>query len=118
MMNHRPAVQKQVAALSSWSIENMPSSLTTIEVLEQYLEGKQATVLANQFLYYAQGYPRMRVAPDVTVVYVAPSGQDNYKMWEEGQVPSVVFEMTSASTQEQDRVTQESLYDRKIQSNY
>jgi hypothetical protein len=113
MMNHRPAVQKQVAALDS------PLFLTTLEVLKQYLEGQQATILANQFLYYAQGLPKLRVAPDVMVIYdVAPGGRDNYKIWEEGQVPSVVFEMTSASTQEQDRVTQESLYDRKIQSNY
>jgi Uma2 family endonuclease len=84
--------------------------ITTLEVLKQYLEGQQATVLANQFLYYAQGYPKMRVAPDVMVIYdVEPGGRDNYKMWEEGQTPSVVFEMTSASTQEQDKVTKKSL---------
>jgi Uma2 family endonuclease len=86
--------------------------ITTLEVLKQYLEGQQATVLANQFLYYAQGYPKMRVAPDVMVIYdVEPGGRDNYKMWEEGQTPSVVFEMTSASTQEQDKVTKKSLYE-------
>jgi Uma2 family endonuclease len=86
--------------------------LTTLEVLKQYLEGQQATVLANQFLYYAQGFPKMRVAPDVMVIYgVAPGGRDNYKVWEEGQAPSVVFEMTSTSTQEQDKVTKKSLYE-------
>jgi Uma2 family endonuclease len=86
--------------------------VTTLEVLKQYLEGQQVTVLANQFLYYAQGYPKLRVAPDVMVIYdVAPGGRDNYKMWEEGQTPSVVFEMTSASTQEQDKVTKKSFYE-------
>ncbi len=86
--------------------------LTTLEVLKQYLEGQQATVLANQFLYYAEGFPEMWVAPDVMVIYdVAPGGRDNYKMWEEGQAPSVVFEITSASTQEQDKVTKKSLYE-------
>jgi Putative restriction endonuclease len=86
--------------------------ITTLEVLKQYLEGQQVTVLANQFLYYAQGYPKLRVAPDVMVIYdVAPGGRDNYKMWEEGQTPSVVFEMTSASTQEQDKVTKKSFYE-------
>jgi Uma2 family endonuclease len=86
--------------------------LTTLEVLKQYLEGQQATVLANQFLYYAQGFPKLRVAPDVMVVHdVAPGGRDNYKMWEEGQAPSVVFEMTSASTREQDKITKKSLYE-------
>jgi hypothetical protein len=55
--------------------------LTTLEVLKQYLEGQQATVLANQFLYYAQGFPKLRVAPDVMVIHnVAPGGRDSYKM--------------------------------------
>ena len=31
-----------------------------LEMLRQYLTGRQATVLGNQFLYYAQGLPRMR----------------------------------------------------------
>ena len=29
--------------------------LITLEVLRQYLAGQRATVLSNQFLYYAQG---------------------------------------------------------------
>lgn len=32
-----------------------------LEMLRQYLTGRQATVLGNQFLYYAQGFPRMRI---------------------------------------------------------
>jgi hypothetical protein len=38
--------------------------LMTIELLRMYLEGQQATVLGNQFLYYSQGYPKLRTAPD------------------------------------------------------
>jgi hypothetical protein len=42
----------------------------------------------------------MRVAPDVMVIFeVAAGGRDNYKIWEEGQVPAVIFEITSKSTQ-------------------
>lgn len=86
--------------------------LTVLEVLRQYLEGRQATVLANQFLYYAQGFPKLRVAPDVMVIFdVAPGGRDNYKIWQEGQVPSVIFEMTSASTRDQDQVFKKTLYE-------
>lgn len=33
--------------------------LVTLEVLRQYVEGQRATVLANQFLYYSQGMPRL-----------------------------------------------------------
>ncbi|MTJ52337.1 Uma2 family endonuclease [Anabaena sp. UHCC 0253] len=86
--------------------------LTTLEVLKQYLAGKQATVLANQFLYYAQGFPKLRVAPDVMVIFdVPPGGRDNYKVWEEGQVPQVVLEMTSAGTQKQDQEQKKLLYE-------
>jgi Uma2 family endonuclease len=85
--------------------------LITLEVLRQYLVGQRATVLSNQFLYYAQGFPRLRVAPDVMVIFdVEPGGRDNYKIWEEGQTPAVVFEMTSAGTQEQDQSFKKTLY--------
>lgn len=84
---------------------------TTLEVLRQYLEGQQATVLANQFLYYAPGVPTARVAPDVMVIFgVEPRGRDNYKTWEEGQVPAVIFEITSAGTQNRDRGDKMTLY--------
>ena len=86
--------------------------LVTLEVLTQYLAGQQSTVLSNQFLYYSQGYPRLRVAPDVMVIFdVAPGGRDNYKTWEEGQVPSVIFEMTSAGTKNQDQEFKRTLYE-------
>jgi Uma2 family endonuclease len=84
----------------------------TLDVLTRYLAGQQATVLADQFLYYAQGLPRLRVAPDVMVIFgVAPGGRDSYKLWEEGQVPAVIFEMTSASTQQQDQWVKKTLYE-------
>ncbi len=86
--------------------------LCTLEVLRQYLKGQQATVLGNQFLYYAQGFPRLRVAPDVMVIFdVEPGGRDNYKLWEEGQAPKVIFEMTSRSTKDQDLGFKKGLYE-------
>jgi Uma2 family endonuclease len=86
--------------------------LVTLEVLRQYVDGQRATVLANQFMYYSQGMPRLRVAPDVMVIFdVEPGGRDNYKIWEEGQVPSVIFEMTSKGTQEQDKGFKKTLYE-------
>lgn len=92
--------------------DHLYAILTTLEVLKQYLTGRQATVLANQFLYYAQGFPKVRTAPDVMVIFdVAPGGRDNYKTWEEGQVPVVIFEMTSPSTQDQDKTFKKTLYE-------
>jgi Uma2 family endonuclease len=92
--------------------DHLYAILITLEVLRQYLQGQRATVLANQFLYYAQGFPKLRVAPDVMVIFdVEPGGRDNYKIWEEGQVPKVIFEMTSASTKNEDLEHKKVLYE-------
>ncbi|MBR8840063.1 MAG: Uma2 family endonuclease [Stigonema ocellatum SAG 48.90 = DSM 106950] len=92
--------------------DHLYALLTTLEVLKQYLSGRQATVLADQFLYYAQGYPKLRVAPDVMVIFdVTPGGRDNYKIWVEGQVPRVIFEMTSQGTKNQDQIFKKTLYE-------
>lgn len=90
--------------------------ITTVAVLRNYLAEKFAerspVVLADQFLYYAQGFSRLRVAPDVMVIFDIPQQPyDNYKIWETGQVPSVIFEMTSASTQAHDQAKKRELYE-------
>ncbi|NJP12375.1 MAG: Uma2 family endonuclease [Leptolyngbyaceae cyanobacterium RU_5_1] len=86
--------------------------INAVVALRQYLSGQQAIVLADQFLYYAQGYPKLRVAPDVMVIFdVTPGPRDNYKTWEEGQVPVVIFEMTSAGTKDQDQTLKRTLYE-------
>lgn len=86
--------------------------IAVVVALRQYLEGQQAIVLSNQFFYYAQGFPRLRVAPDVMVIFnVAPGPRDNYKSWEEGQTPSVIFEITSEGTRDQDKIYKKTLYE-------
>jgi len=83
-----------------------------VVALRQYLEGRAAIVLADQFLYYAQGFPRLRVAPDVMVIFdVTLSPRDNYKIWEESQVPVVIFEITSPGTKDQDTGFKKTLYE-------
>jgi Uma2 family endonuclease len=87
--------------------------MVTLEVIRQYLKGRRATVLADQFLYYQKGDPKKRVAPDVMVIFdVEPGGRDNYKIWQEGQTPVVIFEMTSESTRKEDQTTKKDLYER------
>lgn len=86
--------------------------INAVVALRQYLAGRQAIVLADQFLYYAEGFPKLRVAPDVMVIEnVVPGPRDNYKTWEEGTVPSVIFEMTSKGTQKYDQETKRVLYE-------
>ena len=56
-------------------------------------------VTGNILWFYAQGDRRRHVSPDLMVCFGIPKGdRNNYLMWEEGCVPQVVFEFTSAST--------------------
>jgi Uma2 family endonuclease len=90
--------------------------IATVAVLRNYLaenfSERSPVVLADQFLYYAQGFSRLRVAPDVMVIFDIPQQPyDNYKIWETGKVPSIIFEMTSASTQAHDQAKKRELYE-------
>ncbi len=92
--------------------DHLYAILTILEVLRQYLLDRRATVLANQFLYYAENFPKLRVAPDVMVIYdVESGGRDNYKIWSEKQVPKVIFEIISKGTQEEEKKTKRNLYE-------
>ncbi len=85
--------------------------LITIEVLRLYLQHEQACILGNQFLYYEEGSTHKRCAPDVMVIFgVKPGSRDNYKIWEEGAIPRVVFEMTSPGTKKEDDGFKKTLY--------
>ena len=70
-------------------------------------------ISGNLFLYYQEGNPRQVVAPDVFVVPGIPNEQRRiYKLWEEGVVPAVVFELTSRSTRREDLRSKYDLYER------
>jgi Uma2 family endonuclease len=63
----------------------------------------QTNVGANMFLYYREGRPKKRIAPDVYVAWGVPKRERrSYKIWEEKQPPQVVFEVTSPKTREVD----------------
>jgi Uma2 family endonuclease len=47
----------------------------------------------------------------MVIFNVQPGGRDNYKIWEEGQVPAVIFEITSPSTQSKDDIEKKQLYE-------
>jgi Uma2 family endonuclease len=55
-------------------------------------------------LYYEEGNPKKRIAPDVFVVRgVEKHRRDNYLIWEEGKGPDLVIELTSKHRQRKDR---------------
>jgi Uma2 family endonuclease len=80
-------------------------------LLDYFRDDPQVYVAANLFLYYEEGNPSAVVAPDVFVVRGVPNGNRRiYKLWEEGQGPQVVFELTSRSTRLDDLGTKRALY--------
>ena len=82
------------------------------EALKDYFrDAPQVYVAGNMLFYYEEGNPAACVAPDVFVVQgVAKQERRIYKLWEEGQPPAVVFEITSRSTRLEDQGTKRALY--------
>jgi Uma2 family endonuclease len=69
----------------------------------RYRDVPDVYVTGNLFFYYIKGDPRAVVAPDLFLVYgVAKKKRRTYKLWEEGGVPSLVIELTSDSTKDED----------------
>jgi Uma2 family endonuclease len=82
------------------------------EALRDYFrDDPQVYVAGNMLLYYEEGNPAACVAPDVFVVQgVAKGERRTYRLWEEGQPPSVVFEITSRGTRLEDLGTKRAVY--------
>jgi Uma2 family endonuclease len=82
-----------------------------INLLRRYFAGQRVYVSGNLLLYYEEGNPRKSVAPDCFVVWgVEPHRRNVYKLWEEGQGPKVVFEVTSKTTRREDQRAKMWLY--------
>jgi Uma2 family endonuclease len=86
--------------------------LNTLGILRLYLQERPAVVFADQFLYYIEGNPKARVAPDVMVVFeIEKRLYANYKIWEGQQTPAIIFEVTSTGTKETDWNFKKTLYE-------
>jgi Uma2 family endonuclease len=93
---HREEMTYLIQALQSW-----------------YQEAPDVHVGGNLFLYYVQGDPRAVVSPDVYVTKGIPKGLRRiYKLWEEKKPPSLVIEVTSDSTRDEDLRKKKGIYER------
>jgi Uma2 family endonuclease len=78
---------------------------------DHFRDAPQIYVAGNMFLYYEEGNPSACVAPDVFVVQgVDKHERRTYRLWEEGQPPAVVFEITSRGTRLEDLGTKRAVY--------
>jgi Uma2 family endonuclease len=74
-----------------------------IDMLQQRYRGQQVYVTGDLLLYYEEGNPKRFLVPDVFVVLNHQPGMRRiYKLWEEGQPPNAVIEVTSRSTKRED----------------
>lgn len=104
------------------SSDGRPMAETEVHILAlihllnalRYFFRKQSDVyvIGNMFFYYRQGNKRKHKAPDIMVVkgIDATIRRRSYKLWEEKVPPSVVIELTSAETKNEDIVTKPALY--------
>src|SRR5262249_10159290 len=63
--------------------------------------------IAADLLWYAvEGFPEVRIAPDVLVVFGRPKGdRGSYRQWEEDNIPvTVAFEVLSPSNDYQEMI--------------
>lgn len=86
---------------------------SALDMLKRFFQNDQSVyVSSNSFVYYVKDDPTQRVAPDLYVVKGVPSHKrPNYKIWEEGVVPQVVFEFTTESSRYKDLGTKKGLYE-------
>jgi Uma2 family endonuclease len=78
---------------------------------DHFRDAPQVYVAGNMLLYYEEGNPAACVAPDVFVAQgVAKGERRTYRLWEEGQPPTVVFEITSRGTRLEDLGMKRALY--------
>jgi len=81
--------------------------------LQDFFRADDAVCVATDLLlYYIEGDPRRRIAPDVFVVRgVVRRSRRIYKLWEEGRPPDVVIELSSRQTWREDLQEKWRLYE-------
>ena len=78
-----------------------------------YADDPQVFVAGNFLWYPVEGDNRLRVAPDVMVVFGRPKGnRGSYQQWREGnQPPQVVFEVVSTCNTQAELLEKSDFYE-------
>lgn len=73
---------------------------------------KDVFVGGNMFLFYKEGHPGAKKAPDVMVAKGVEfkENRKSFKLWEEKTVPSFILELTSVETAKEDQGPKKLLY--------
>jgi Uma2 family endonuclease len=85
--------------------------LQALEDLTQDIE--DVHVAGNLFIYYEEGNPKARKAPDGMVTFGVKRGlRRTFKTWVEKAVPNVAIELTSKRTKKEDVTVKPEVYER------
>ena len=104
-----PSSDGEPASESDWHLRLLFESTTRLDY--RYADDPDVYVSGNLLVYYQEGDPRLRLAPDCFVVFGVPKGnRETFKTWVEQAYPAVVFEFTSYSTKDRDTVTKFAVY--------
>ena len=98
-------------AENDWQLIAMIDAITALKL--HFSHRPDVYVSGDLFIYYEEGNPRARAAPDVFVVFGVPGHKRPiYKLWEEREVPSFAMEVASAGTWREDEGRKATLYER------
>jgi Uma2 family endonuclease len=80
--------------------------------LQYFFRGRPDVYVANDmFLYYQEGDPKLRLAPDVMIVFgVSKHMRRTFKLWREAASPQVIIELASRRTWKRDLEEKPALY--------
>ena len=96
---------------NDWQLRAILGSFAALDL--HFRDRPDVYVSADLLIYYEEGNPRARAAPDVFVVFGVPKHKRPiYKLWEEGVVPAFVMEVASRGTWREDEGRKAKLYER------
>ena len=106
-----PSGDGKPMAENDWQLRAI---LDAVGVLDLHFRDRpDAYVSGDLFIYYEEGNPKARVAPDVFVAFGVPKhNRWVYKLWEEGPAPAFVMEVASRGTWREDEGRKAGLYER------
>ena len=106
-----PSGDGKPLAENDWQLRAILGSFAALDL--HFRNRPDVYVSADLLIYYEEGNPRARVAPDVFVVFGVPKHKRPiYKLWEEGVVPAFAMEVASRGTWREDEGRKAKLYER------
>ena len=107
-----PSSDGEPMSENQWQLDAMIDAINVLRT--HFADCPGVYVSGDLLIYYEEGNPRARVAPDVFVVVGAPKHlRMNYKLWEEPGPPDFVLEVVaSAGTRREAQGPKRALYAR------